>query len=44
MVNKVQLIGRLGQNPEFRTTQDGAELARFTDGNRGTPAKFMLGM
>ena len=30
MVNKVQLIGRLGQNPEFRTTQDGAELARFS--------------
>jgi len=30
MVNKVQLIGRLGQNPEFRTTQDEAALARFS--------------
>lgn len=30
MVNKVQLIGRLGKAPDFRTTQDGAALARFT--------------
>jgi|GEM_PF-3853427 len=30
MVNKVQLIGRLCQNPEFRTTQDGTALVRFS--------------
>ena len=29
-INKVCLIGRVGQNPEFRTTKDGKELATFS--------------
>jgi len=29
-LNKVQLIGNLGQDPEIRSTQDGRELANFS--------------
>ncbi|MBR4741597.1 MAG: single-stranded DNA-binding protein, partial [Desulfovibrio sp.] len=44
MLNKVQLIGRLGQDPQLRYTQSGSPLASFSvatdesftdrDGNR----------
>jgi len=30
MVNKVQLIGRLGKDPEVRTTQENVPFARFS--------------
>ncbi len=30
MVNKVQLIGRLGKDPEVRATQDNVAFARFS--------------
>ena len=30
MLNKVQLIGNLGQDPEIRSTKDGREIASFS--------------
>ena len=29
-LNKVQLIGNVGQDPEIRATQDGREIANFS--------------